>query len=722
MFVSDEDHALPPDNFQETPRPVVAHRTSPTNIGLYLLSALCARDFGWTGTLETVERLEATLETMSQMELFRGHFYNWYGTRDLQPLEPKYISTVDSGNLAGHLLALGNGCRELMEKSCVGPQVLAGLQDTVRLLADALANTSDSPRTHIVTRKQLRNAVEAMRIALDSLPVGSADWAHAFQEWRAHAQTVADIAQALAQEHGPGAESALTIWANALKACVESHIRDAEILIPWVRLNPNDISGITKSLRDNAPEWTIIERLLRFAPTLADAPDRFDAVLAQLSALRARLMEGAPKDQKTIARIDALAAVLKLSATDAAALTRRLSTIASAAGSMFQAMEFSFLFDHARKLFSIGYRLTDGTLDPNCYDLLASEARLASFIAIAKGEAPASHWFHLGRALTPVGRDSALISWSGSMFEYLMPALVMRSPGGSLLTQTYGLVVRRQMEYGAERGVPWGVSESAYNGRDLDRTYQYSSFGVPGLGLKRGLGEDVVIAPYATALAAMIDPAAALHNFLRLEKAGGSGAYGFYEALDYTSRRLPEGETVAVVRTFLAHHQGMSVISIANLVNHGVMPGRFHAEPMVQATELLLQERTPRDVLVARPRAEEVSAAAQVRELIPPSTRRFDTPHSAIPRTQLLSNGRYAVMLTTAGSGYSRWRDVAVTRWREDATRLLGQLYFSARYANWGSLVRRLSAERHRTRDLRGFFLRRPRRIYPAGRRADHHS
>ena len=429
-----------------------------------------------------------------------------------------------------------------------------------------------------------------------------------------------------------------------------------------------------------------IEQSLRFIPKLADAPDRFDSALYELSVLRARLVNSLPAERDTITRIDALAEALRRSAAEAAALIRRLSAIAQTAERMVQAMDFSFLFDDTRKLFSIGYRVADGSLDPNCYDLLASEARLASFVAIAKGEAPPSHWFHLGRALTPVDRGSALISWSGSMFEYLMPALVMRSPEGSLLSQTYELIVRRQIEYGAERGVPWGVSESAYNARDLNLNYQYSSFGVPGLGLKRGLSEDVVIAPYATALAAMIDPAAALQNFRRLEEAGGSGAYGFYEALDYTSTRLPEGETVAVVRTFLAHHQGMSLIAIANLLNDGAMRSRFHAEPMVQATELLLQERTPRDVLVARPRAEEVSATAQVRELIPPSMRRFTTPHSSIPRTHLLSNGRYAVMLTTAGSGYSRWRDIAVTRWREDATRDCWGSYIFLRDAQTGEV------------------------------------
>jgi cyclic beta-1,2-glucan synthetase len=668
VFVTPEDHALPPDNFQETPKPVVAHRTSPTNIGLYLLSAVCARDFGWIGTVDSVERLEATLATMSQMELFRGHFYNWYDTSDLHPLEPKYISSVDSGNLAGHLLALGNSCREMIEKSPIGPRLLAGMEDTLGLLREALDKIADTRRTHIVTRKQLSNAVDAMIASLRSVPADSVDWANCLREWSAHAQTVADIAQALAQESGSGPESELRIWAEAIKTSAESNVRDARILIPWARLDPNDFADMPKQLRDHSPEWRAIELSLLSVPTLADAPDRFDTALGQLVALRARLMDSFPANLEMIAQIDALAEALRLSSAEAAALIRRLSAIAQTAEQMFHAMEFRFLFDDARKLFSIGYRVTDGSLDPNCYDLLASEARLASFIAIAKGEAPLSHWFHLGRSLTPVGRDSALISWSGSMFEYLMPTLVMRSPGGSLLSQTYELIVRRQIEYGAERGVPWGVSESAYNARDRDLTYQYSSFGVPGLGLKRGLGEDVVIAPYATALAAMIEPAAAMQNFRRLEEAGGNGAYGFYEALDYTSTRLPEGEKVAVVRTFLAHHQGMSLIAIANLMNEGTMRSRFHAEPMVQATELLMQERTPRDVLVARPRAEEV-AAAQVRELVPPVLRRFATPHTPTPRTHLLSNGRYAVMLTAAGSGYSRWRDIAVTRWREDPTR-----------------------------------------------------
>ena len=293
-------------------------------------------------------------------------------------------------------------------------------------------------------------------------------------------------------------------------------------------------------------------------------------------------------------------------------LNLRLLALETAARSMAEAMEFGFLLDPHRKLLSIGYLVAEGRLDESCYDLLASEARLASFVAIAKGDVPSRHWFRLGRAVTPIEHGAALISWSGSMFEYLMPSLVMRAPAGSLLEETSRLIVRRQMEYGAERELPWGISESAYNARDLEFTYQYSNFGVPGLGLKRGLGENAVIAPYATALAAMVDPAAATRNFTRLAAAGARGRYGFYEALDYTrSRAARRRRQCAVVRAFMAHHQGMTVVAIANALLDGKMRARFHAEPIDPGDGTPLQERTPRDVAAARPWAEEVKTDAQ---------------------------------------------------------------------------------------------------------------
>jgi cyclic beta-1,2-glucan synthetase len=669
-FVTEADSWLPPDNFQEDPKPVIAHRTSPTNIGLYLLSTLAARDMGWLGTRDVVDRLEATFQTMGKLELFRGHFYNWYETRDLRPLDPRYVSTVDSGNIAGHLLALANGCRELVEKTSVDQDALSGIEDTIRLLQDALNQVTDSRRTHTVTLKHLRIEVRNLVTIIERAPSDAVSWGTRLVDLRARAQTIADIAGTLAQELGDPAEFELRAWADAVKACVESHYRDAVTLLPWLRLPPAEIMRMTAPSSSQAPtEWLAIEPFFQTIPSLREAPERLEAAIRELETLSGKFAPDGSSNQEILSRINTLAEAMRSSSKEAAALTRRLLSIVSKSEEFFEAMDFTFLYDKTRKLFSIGYRGSDGTLDPNCYDLLASEARLASFIAIAKANVPSAHWFRLGRALTPVGRGSALISWSGSMFEYLMPALVMRSPAESLLRQTYTQIVIRQIGYGNERGVPWGMSESAYNARDLDLTYQYSSFGVPGLGLKRGLSQDLVIAPYATALAAMIDPSEAVENFTKLTRAGGLGSYGFYEALDYTSTRLPEGQDVAIVRAHMAHHQGMSLIALANTLHNGAMQSRFHAEPIVQATELLLQERTPRGVLVAHPRAEEVSTPGQIRELIPPVVRQFKTPHDALPRTQLLSNGRYAVMLTAAGSGYSRWRDIAITRWREDLTR-----------------------------------------------------
>ncbi len=322
----------------------------------------------------------------------------------------------------------------------------------------------------------------------------------------------------------------------------------------------------------------------------------------------------------------------QLSADERRELNRRIELIETTARAEALTMEFGFLLDKQRRLLSIGYSAADGALDPNCYDLLASEARLASFVAIAKNDVPAQHWFRLGRAVTPIGNGAALISWSGSMFEYLMPSLVLRAPSGSLLDNTNHLIVRRQESYGAELGVPWGISESGYNARDLQLTYQYSNFGVPGLGLKRGLSEDTVIAPYATALAAMVDAAGALRNLVRLEALGALGRYGYYEALDYTRSRVPEGANFAIVRAYMAHHQGMTLCSIANVLHDGLLRARFHTEPLVQATELLLQERTPRDVSVSHPRAEEVTTRARVSDSLAPVLRQLHSAARSRPR------------------------------------------------------------------------------------------
>ena len=663
-FVGPDDAFLPPDNFQEDPQPTVAHRTSPTNIGLYLLSVLAARDFGWLGLLETLDRLEATLATLRRLERFRGHFYNWYDTGGLQPLEPRYVSTVDSGNLAAHLLTLGNACRAALYAPVLDPTRFGGLRDAVLLVEDATSALADDRRTQTVSRRDLAETCTALIAALQEPPAGPAEWAARVRQLALQADTLVDMSRAMTAERGDPVDSDVQVWALAARATIAGHERDLKTLLPWA------------ALEAAADDPTTLRALWASAPTPATLADRCHAAIAELAPLREAINRDGPLDEDATRHLDEVVESLERSAAAGEALVGRLIAISRATRELADAMQFGFLFDPARKIFSIGYRVADGTLDGSGYDLLASEARLGSFMAIAKDDVPVAHWFHLSRPMTPVGVGSALVSWSGSMFEYLMPALVMHSPPGSLLEETYRLVVGRQMTYGAEQNVPWGISESAYNVRDLDLTYQYSNFGVPGLGLERGLGEDLVVAPYATALAAMIDPVAATRNFAALTAAGARGRFGFYEALDYTRSRLPEGAAVAIVQAYMAHHQGMTLIALANVLHDGVMRARFHAEPIIQATDLLLQERAPRDVAVARPRVEEVQAAAHAREFVEPAFRQFATPHGPTPRTHLLSNGRYAVMLTTAGSGYSRCGGLGITRWREDVTR-----------DNWGSYV-----------------------------------
>ncbi len=649
-FVTAEDHMLPPDNYQEDPKPVLAHRTSPTNIGLYLLSVLAARDFGWLGITAVVDRLEETLGTMTKLERFRGHFFNWYGTHDLHPLEPKYISSVDSGNLAGHLIVIRSACREMSAAPVMSSEPFNGILDTVKLAQGALVALNVNPRISENARKQLEIVLDSIAELLKLPAQSPADFVARLSDVGRQSETLPELARGLfEQAYGDVAGFAdVVIWAEAIVSSIQCHQRDVDGLLPWSHLTADKC-----------------EPNLSFALTLADLPDHCQSLIEEVVRQRAGLVS---KPAADVARNERLVATLEQAAATAQALMRRIESIDKLAGQFFDEMQFGFLLDPARQLLSIGYQSADGALDPSCYDLLASEARLASFIAIAKGDVAPKHWFKLGRGVTPIDRGSALISWSGSMFEYLMPELVMREPEGSLLQQTARLIVSRQIEYGAQLGVPWGISESAYNFRDVELTYQYSNFGVPGLGLKRGLSENIVVAPYATALASMIDPVAAVRNFSRLGDIGGCGRYGWYEALDYTPGRIPEGKSVVVVHAYMAHHQGMSLVAIANTLCGERMQARFHANPIVQATELLLQERPPRDVAVKWVRAEEVSQATQIRELVPPMLRRFNSPHDRVPRSHLLSNGRYAVMITAAGSGYSRWRNLAVSRWREDVT------------------------------------------------------
>ena len=677
-FVGEEDHWLPPDNYQEDPKPVIAHRSSPTDIGALLLSTAAARDLGYIGSIELAERLERTLAAVSQLDRFHGHLLNWYDTKTLTPLTPQYVSTVDSGNLAGHLLALKQSCIEVGEQPVFHRRVIEGLLDSVSLMREEAAKIGAVRQsTGAVTLKQLRGEIQQCLTSLTNpAPATLSGWLELLQTLSRRVHEIEDIAGALSHEHGPGQFDQLGSWTRSFAHQLREHGRDLATLAPWQQAFTASIGPALEACSmEVAAEWKDILRSLERISNLDELPSSADHALDRISGLRKNVeLCAGPEREKAIRGLDVLRSHLEQSKNAAMELVSRYATLARQSQEMIDAMDFRFLFDEERKVFVIGYNVTDGRRDNSYYDLLASEARVASFIAVAKGDVPQEHWFHLGRAFTQVDGSRALISWTATMFEYLMPLLIMRSYEGTLLDQSHRAVVARQIEYGKEHGVPWGVSEAAYNARDLQLNYQYGPFGIPGLGLKRGLSDDLVVSPYATALAAMVEPRAAIDNMRRLIREGALTNYGFYESIDYTKERLQPDQEKALIKAFMAHHQGMILISLDNLLNDNVMQERFHSEPLVQATELLLQERIPRGVTLARPRAEELLPDGTQTRMRAPDPRKYDSADLPTPRTQLLSNGAYSVVVTTAGSGYSACGGIAVSRWREDVTR-----------DNWGS-------------------------------------
>ncbi len=589
-FVTEADNYLPPDNFQEEPRPVVARRTSPTNIGLYLLSTVSAQKFGWISTFDAAERLEKTLRTLGRLERYKGHFYNWYNTETLEILHPRYVSTVDSGNLAGHLQAVANACRSWTAHADMTTAPTDGIRDCLAALA-AIKTSDDG---------EIASAIGQIEVILDSRGSGSTGKTVSELEWK-EVERIAD----------------------ALRKRFE-----------------NDASYPLLMRNINA-----LERM------------------AKLHRHQSALM---PEDIKV--------------------LNRRLTAIADAAQYISNAMEFGFLINEERELLSIGYAVDDAVLDESCYDLLASEARLASFIAIAKGDLPARHWFRLGRTMLPLDSSTVLSSWSGSMFEYLMPELVTLTPRESMIGTSNRNAVHEQIRFGKRNGTPWGMSESAYNARDLEFTYQYSGFGLPQLGLKRGLDESHVIAPYATGLAAMLEPNEAAKNFEALAALGGRGTYGFYEAIDFTKSRVPAPHSYEIIKAYMSHHQGMTIVAIANSLFDNAIAKHFHQSPFVQAAELLLQERAPRLVPKFAERATLMKSSGQEDEPKLAATRRIGIVNAPTSETHIIGNGRLSVLVTSAGSGMTMWDGQAVTRSSLDPTLDNSGSYIYLRDATGGTL------------------------------------
>ena len=600
-------------------------------MGLALLANLSAYDFGYISAGQLIERTVNALRTMEALERYRGHFYNWYDTQSLKPLQPTYISTVDSGNLAGHLLTLRPGLLALPDRQILGARWFDGLSDTLRILVDAAGEAA--PAQLVQLQKDLASASGPTSLAAARLYLGQM------------ATSAGEVVDSLDADP----ESQAKWWARALARQCQDALDELTFLAPWTLLPASqnrlsDFRGI-----DEIPTLRELARLEVELQPVIEARLGSDATPEEnewLGELRRLITEASHRAQERIAAIERLA-------LQSSELAR---------------MEYDFLFDKARHLLAIGYNVGERRLDSSYYDLLASEARLSSFVAIAQGKLPQEIWFALGRLLTTAGGEPVLLSWSGSMFEYLMPLLVMPTYEDTLLDQTYKAAVEGQIEYGRKRGVPWGMSESGYNAVDVRLNYQYRAFGVPGLGLKRGLAEDLVIAPYASALALMVAPKEACLNLQRLAAEGLEGEYGFYEAIDYTPSRIPRGKSSAVVRSFMAHHQGMSLLSLAYLLLDRPMQKRFESDPLFQATTLLLQERVPK-ATASYWHTADLSDLRTTSSGPETPVRVFSSPDTPIPEVQLLSNGRYHVMITNAGGGYSRWKDMAVTRWREDSTR-----------------------------------------------------
>ncbi|MES1185159.1 MAG: glucoamylase family protein [Myxococcales bacterium] len=659
-FVTAEDHWLPPDNFQEEPRGVVAHRTSPTNIGLYLLSVVAARDLGFITARQAVARLENTLATLKRMERRSGHILNWYDTSTLRPLEPQYVSTVDSGNLAAYLWTLSQACGELGRAPLVGRGTFDAADYALELAALAHAQEGDKSEATPRLPPELGQLRAELGRAAASCEASSLDTRQALVRLSADAQVLAQSSFA------GSAGSDARYWVGQASLVLAEALAQLDALAPclgWLANTPALFeSGEARERYDQ-----LLERVAG-----SSSPEALAAVAASsdLSEL-VRLARGGEVESSDAgqARSGELLKQLEdqLLKTKAACevFLGRARQVGEDALAFADAMDFGFLFDKERELFTIGYDVSGARLDSGHYDLLASEARLASLVAISKGDTPVEHWWRLSRPRAATSSGRVLLSWSGSMFEYLMPLLVTGMARDTLLWETCRSAVGRQRSYGEENRVPWGVSEAAYNVMDLGMTYQYRAFGVPGLGLKNGLGQDLVVAPYATALAALVRPELSLENFHALDLQGLDARYGYYEAIDYTKAHVPPGRNSVIVKAFMAHHQGMTLVALCNVLCDSPMPRRFLGDARVKASALLLEERVPHSAPVIQVRSDQVSTPT-LGEPELGMTDHVGMAAQTVPRLHLLGHGDLSCLIYANGSSAMTWKGLDVTRFRED--------------------------------------------------------
>jgi hypothetical protein len=527
-FSNEKNHWLIPDNVQEEPLKV-AERISPTNLGLLFNARQAALEFGYITLPEFLELTERTLETIWKLPRFHGHLANWYDTTTLEPLGAPFISSVDSGNFVASLWSLRQGCFELLRRPVLGESALEGLADCRRL-----------------TKQVDKDSAFWSSLAASVRP----------KIW---------LPRLLARE--VTAEGELAARVEALQILTQN-------FLPWY-----------------LPEYEALRKLDRSKlewPGEMPTPGTAGIFYTELDKQLAKLESG-----PEAALAGHLRATLPECRIRLEEIATRLQSLVAGCQRLSDEMSFRMLVHEGRNLLSIGYDAPAEKLNDSCYDLLASEARAATFIAVAKGEAPQEAWFRLGRQHTVCEKETVLISWTGTMFEYLMPAIWLRSHPNTLLDRAMRSAVRAQQAYGASRGVPWGISEAAYSKTDVHGNYQYAAFGVPGLALNVARAGSLVISPYSSCLALIVDPATAVENLLFMANKKWLKEYGFYESADYTgsvSRGfLPR--KYKLVRCWMAHHQGMSLVAICNVLCENPFQRWFHADRLVQASELILQER-----------------------------------------------------------------------------------------------------------------------------------
>ena len=653
-FVGPDDHWLPPDNFQEEPHAEIAHRTSPTNIGMMFLSSLTAWDLGYVDLGDLTARLRNGLDSLDRLEHYRGHILNWYDTRSLKPLEPRYVSTVDSGNLAVSLIAVKEGCLDAVRGPVLRRELWDGFADTVDLLSQALKAAS------IDETAELRAHLKAMAASGLQATEDAATWGVILDDLcaREYPAIEAEIAKAIALPNGPSLEALreIHIWLERVHHHLISMRRTVDTLLPWLGL----IQAPPPACAELADK---IRKLLSPAMPLAESDARCASARSSLAVFGASTHTG-----KIAQWLRDMEDALDRGARAQGELLEAVNEVKRRCEAKAFEMDFRLLFDEDSRLFHIGYNVSSDRIDPHHYDLLATEARLASFFAIAKGDVLPEHWLFLGRPIVRAPEGLTLVSWSGSMFEYLMPTILLRSEPDTLLGQSDRTAVDVQRSYGETLGIPWGISESAFAAQDPEHNYRYSAFGVPSLGLRRGLTRDQVVAPYATSLALAVRPGLAVRNLRRLERLGVSGRYGFHDSADFTPARVTAGSDFTPVRAYMAHHQGMTLAAIGNALGDDILVRRFHADPRMRAIELLLQERVPWEF--PRELTRETEREAPIPRM-PPSA----APHAWVPRTagsfpqmHTLGNGRLASWITATGGGGLLWRGHALTRWQPDPT------------------------------------------------------